>query len=236
MKRFFALFFICSFFFLIPFSVSATMIKLTINYNRGEERGDQYRVDIRDGYWNFPVLNIPKDKEKEQYSVVIEGYKPAAESKKEKIELSGAEFSRKKILFPKNGTLIVENKENFPRKIVITREGGGEPVSIEIQPQSSVEHLFTEAGDYKIADESFPWNTSSVKVLDTTYIWRLKEGSNNKDIPDIAPGSYSLKIYYGTVSIYTEDFMVVQNAAQSFIYKIDKGRVVNLNSFSTSMD
>ena len=221
--------------FLIPLSVSATMIKLTINYNRGEERGEQYRVDIRDGYWNFPVLTVPKDKEKEQYSVVIEGYKPASEAKKEKIELSGAEFSRRKILFPKNAALIVENKENFSRKITINRDGA-DPVSVEIQPQSSVEHLFTESGDYTITDESFPWNTSSVKVLETTYVWRVKEGSNNKDIPDIAPGSYSLKIYYGTVSIYTEDFMVVQNAAQSFIYKIDKGRVVNLNSFSTSMD
>ena len=235
MKRFFTLFFICQIFFLIPFSVSATMIKLTINYNRGEEKGEQYRVDIRDGYWNFPVLNVPKGKEKEQYSVVIEGYKPSVEAKKEKLELSGAEFSRRKVLFPKNAVLTIENKEKFPRKVKIAREGG-EPVSIEIQPGSSADHLFSESGDYTLTDESFPWNTSSVKVLETTYIWRLKEGTNNKDIPDIAPGSYSLKIYYGTNTIYTEDFMVVQSAAQSFIYKIDKGRVANLNSFSTSMD
>ena len=235
MKRFFALFFICSFFVLIPFSVSATMIRLTINYNRGEEKGEQYRVDIRDGYWNFPVLNAQKGKEKEQYSVVIEGYKPSAEARKEKLELYGAEFSRRKILFPKNGVLIIENKEKLPRKITVAHEGG-ESVSLEIQPNSSAEHTFTESGDYTITDESIPWNSSSVKVLETTSVWRIKEGSNNKDIPDIAPGSYSLKIYYGTNSIYTEDFMVVQNAAQSFIYKIDKGRVVNLNSFSTSMD
>ena len=235
MKRFFVLFFISSMFFLLPFSVSATMIKLTINYNRSEEKGEQYRVDIRDGYWNFPVLNVPKGKEKEQYSVVIEGYKPSAEAKKEKIELSGAEFNRRKILFPKNGTLTIENKEKLPRKITITPEGG-EPVSIEIQPQSSVEHIFAESGDYMIEDGLFTWNISTVKVLETNYVWRVKEGSNNKDIPDIAPGSYSLKIYYGVNSIYTEDFMVVQNAAQSFIYKIDKGRVINLNSFSTSMD
>ena len=222
-------------FFLIPFSVSATMIKLTINYNRGEEKGDQYRVDIRDGYWNFPVMIVPNSKEKEQYSVVIEGYKPAAEATKEKLELAGAEFSRKKILFPTNGTLTIENKEKFPRKITIALEGS-EPVSIEIQPQSSVGYLFAESGDYTITDESFPWNTSFVKVLTTTYVWRVKEGSNNKDLPDIASGSYSLKIYYGTKDIYTEDFTVVSNAAQSFIYKIDKGRVENLNAISTSMD
>lgn len=235
MKRFFTLFFICSVFFLIPFSVSATMIKLTVNYNRGEEKGEQYRVDIHDGYWNFPVVDIPKGKEKEQYSVVIEGYKPSVEAKKEKLELSGAEFSRRKILFPKNAVLTIENKEKLPRKVTISHEGG-EPVSIEIQPNSSADYLFNETGDYTITDESFPWNTSSVKVLETTYVWRLKEGTNNKDIPDIAPGSYSLKIYYGTGTIYTEDFTVVQSAAQSFIYKIDKGRVANLNSFSTSMD
>ena len=234
MKRFLALFFICS--VLIPFSVSATMIKLTVNYSRGEERGDQYRVDIRDGYWNFPVVTVPKGMEREQYSVIIEGYNSTSETKKEeKIELSGADFSRRKILSPKNGVIVIANRESFPRKISIAREGG-EPVLLEIQPQTSVEYAFAEAGDYTITDGMFPWNTASVKVLATTYVWRLKEGSNNKDIPDIAPGSYSLKIYYGTKDIYTEDFMVVQNAAQSFIYKIEKGRVDNLNAISTSMD
>ena len=220
--------------FCLPLSVSATMIKLTINYTRSEERTEQYRVDIRDGYWNFPVLIVPKSKEKEQYSVIIEGYKPADEPNREKVGISGAEFSRRKILFPVNGVLTIENTENFPRKILISKEGV-EPVSLEIQPQSSVEYLFNESGDYTITDGLFPWNVSLVKVLTTTYVWRLKEGSNNKDIPDIAPGSYSLKIYYGTKDIYTEDFMVVQNAAQSFIYKIDKGRVENLNAISTSM-
>lgn len=233
MKRFPLLLFICS--ILIPFSVSATMIKLAVNYSRGDEKGDQYRVDIRDGYWNFPVLTAPKGKEREQYSIVIEGYSTTTETVKEaKIELSGAEFSRKKLLFPQNGVLVIENKENFQRKISIVREGG-EPVSLDLQPQSSVEYAFADAGDYTVTDTTFPWNTAFVKVLGTTYVWRLKEGSNNKDIPDIAPGSYSLKIYYGTKDIYTEDFMVVQNAAQSFIYKIENGRVENLNAISTSM-
>ena len=181
------------------------------------------------------MLTVPKNKEKEQYSVIIEGYKPAAEAVKEKLEVSGAEFSRRKILFPANGILTIENKENFPRKITITREGG-EPVSFDLPPHSSFDHTFTEAGDFTVTDGAFPWNTSFVKVLTTTYVWRVKEGSNNKDIPDIAPGSYSLKIYYGTKDVYTEDFMVVQNAAQSFIYKIENGRVNNLNAISTSID
>lgn len=233
MKKFLVLFFVFS--ILIPFSVSATMIKLTVNYSRGEEKGDQYRVDIRDGYWNFPVMTVPKGKEREQYSVIIEGYNTTTETAKEdKIELQGANFSRKKLLFPKNGVIVIENKENFPRKISITREGG-EPVSLDLQPQSSVEYAFAESGDYTVTDATFPWNTAFVKVLSVTSVWRLKEGNNNKDIPDIAPGSYSLKIYYGTKDIYTEDFMVVQNAAQSFIYKIENGRVENLNAISTSM-
>ncbi len=234
MKRFFAMFFICSLFFLIPFSVSATMIRFTINYTRGEEKGEQNKIDILDGYWNFPVLNIPKNKEQEQYSVVVEGYKSTSNIKSEKLELSGAEFDRRKILFQANGLMIIENKENFPRKVKITHDGD-EPVLLELQPNSSAQHTFNEVGDYTITDESFPWNVSNVKVINT-YIWKLKEGGNNKDIPDIAPGTYSLKIYYGTKDIYTEDFMVVQSAAMNFIYKIDKGRVTNLNSFSTSMD
>ncbi|MBR4490805.1 hypothetical protein IKP13_09255 [bacterium] len=233
MKRFLTLIFIFS--VLIPFSVSATMIKLTVNYSRSDEKSDQYRVDIRDGYWNFPVVEVPKGKEREQYSVIIEGYNSTSEAKKEKIGLSGADFSRKKLLCPKSGVIVIENTEKFPRKISIAHEGG-EASSLEIQPQSSVEYQFNEVGDYTMTDEMFPWNTASVKVLGTTYVWRLKDGSNNKDIPDIAPGSYSLKIYYGTKDIYTEDFMVVQNAAQSFIYKIEKGRVNNLNAISTSMD
>lgn len=77
---------------MIPFSVSATMIKLTVNYSRSDEKSDQYRVDIRDGYWNFPVVEVPKGKEREQYSVIIEGYNSTSEAKKEKIELSGADF------------------------------------------------------------------------------------------------------------------------------------------------
>lgn len=219
---------------LFPSVVSAAMIKLEINCRPGEEK-NEYRVDIKDGFWKFPVAEAQKSKEKEQYSVVIESYN-STENKNEKLLLVGAEFSHRYLLFPKDGILTIENKEDFVRQLTLLREGGSEPETLTIQPKSSVQQKLTEAGDYTLTDESFSWNTVSIKVLTTNFVWTLKEGANNRSIPDIAPGSYNLKIYYGTRWIYQEDFMVVQNAAQNFTYRIENGKVVNLNSYSTSMD
>lgn len=233
MKRFFVLF--CLSLLLFPSVVSAAMIKFEINCKPGEEK-NEYRVDIKDGFWKFPAAEAQKSKEREQYSVVIESYNSTNEAKNETISIVGAEFSRRYLLFPKNGILTIENKENFPRRISIVREGGSEPETLTVQPQSSVQQRFTEPGDYTLTDESFSWNVVSVKVLTTNFVWTLKEGGNNRSIPDIAPGSYNLKIYYGTRWIYQEDFMVVQNAAQNFTYKIENGKVANLNSYSTSID
>ena len=210
------------------------MIKLEVNCRPGYEKSE-FRVDIKDGFWNFPVIEIPKEREKEQYSVVIEGYE-SVEMKNDRVLLEGAEFSRRNILFPKDGILTIENKENFERNITVRREGGSEPDIVTIQPESVVQYKFMEEGDYTLTDSYFSWNTASVKVLKTKQVWTLKEGGNNRTIPDIAPGSYTLRIYYGTRWIYQEDFMVVQNAAQNFTYKIENGKVVNLNSYSTSMD
>lgn len=232
MKRFISLFFLCS--LLFPSAVSAAMIKLEINCKPGYEK-NEYRVDIKDGFWKFPVMEIPQAKEKEQYSVVIEGY-GTVETKNDRLLLAGAEFSRRNLLLPKDGILTIDNKENFERRVSVKREGDPEPTLLIIPPESVVQHRFTEEGDYNLTDESFAWNTVSVKVLKTQHLWTLKEGSNNRTVPDIAPGSYTLKIYYGTRWIYQEDFMVVQNAAQNFTYKIDSGKVVNLNSYSTSID
>ena len=232
MKRFVSLFCLCSLVF--PFVVSAAMIKLEVNCKVGYEKSE-FRVDIKDGFWNFPVIEIPKDKEKEQYSVVIEGYESAG-TKNDRILLEGAAFNRRNVLFPKDGILTIENRENFERNVSIMRDGDSEPAVVTIQPESVVQYTFTEEGDYTLRDNSFSWNTVFVKVLKTKQVWTLKEGGNNRTIPDIAPGSYTLKIYYGTRWIYQEDFMVVQNAAQNFTYKIENGKVVNLNSYSTSMD
>lgn len=232
MKRFFVLF--CLSLLLFPSVVSAAMIKLEINCKPSEEK-NEYRVDIKDGFWKFPVAEAQKSKEKEQYSVVIESYN-STETKNDKLLLVGAEFSRRYLLVPKDGILTIENKEDFTRQLTLSREGGAEPETLTIQPKSSVQQKFTEAGDYTLTDESFTWNTVSIKVLTTNFVWTLKEGANNRSIPDIAPGSYNLKIYYGTRWIYQEDFMVVQNAAQNFTYRIENGKVVNLNSYSTSMD
>ena len=210
------------------------MIKLEINCKPGEGK-NEYRFDIKDGFWEFPVAEVPKSQEREQYSVVIESYN-STETKNEKLLLVGAAFNHHYILFPKNGILTIENNEDFSRKISLLRDGGSEPETITIQPKTAVQHRFTEAGDFTLTDESFPWNTVSVKVLATNFVWTLKEGANNRSIPDIAPGSYNLKIYYGTRWIYQEDFMVVQNSVQNFTYKIENGKVVNLNSYSTSIE
>lgn len=232
MKRFFVL--LCLSLLIFPSVVSAAMIKLEINCKPSEEK-NEYRVDIKDGFWKIPVAEVQKSKEKEQYSVVIESYN-FTETKNDKLILTGAEFSRRYLLVPKDGIVTIENREDFARKLSLSRDGGSEPETLTVQPKSVVQQRFTEAGDYTLTDEAFSWNVVSVKVLGSNFVWTLKEGGNNRSIPDIAPGSYNLKIYYGTRWIYQEDFMVVQNAAQNFTYKIENGKVVNLNSYSTSID
>lgn len=234
MKKISALFIFCSLLLLSPLSVYAAMIKLEINCKPGEEKNEN-RVDIKDGYWKFPVVKIPKSKEKEAYSVVIESY-DTKEAKNEKIEISGAEFSRRSVLLPRNGVITFDNKEDFPRQISILHDCESEPTIITVQPKSSVQQPFIADGNYRITDGMFSWNTVSVTVLTTNYVWTLKENNNRRDVPDIAPGSYTLKIYYGTSRIYSEAFTVVQNAAQNFTYKIEKGKVTNLDTYSTSMD
>ena len=219
---------------LFPSVVSAAMIKLEMNCKPGEEK-NEYKFDVQDGFWKFPVAKIQKSKEKEQYTVVIESYS-STETKNERLFLVGAEFSHRYLLFPKDGVLTIENNEDFPRRISVLREGGSEPETFTIQSKSSIQHRFTEAGNFTLTDESFSWNVASVKVLTTNFVWTLNEGANKRTIPDIAPGSYNLKIYYGTRWIYQEDFMVVQNSVQNFTYKIENGKVVNLNSYSTSID
>jgi len=227
-------FFVFLLFALLPVSVSAAMIKIDINYKPGEER-NEYGADIKDGYWNFPAVKVPKSREKEQYSVIIESY-DTKESKNEKIEINGAEFSRRHILLPVNGVITFVNKEDFQRQISIIGEGESEPVTVTVPPKSFVQQPFIAAGSYKIIDGMFSWNTISVNVLTTNYVWTLKENNNRRDVPDIAPGSYTLKIYYGTTRIYSDAFTVVENAVQNFTYKIENGRVTNLDTLSTSRD
>ena len=233
MKRFLTVFFMFSL-FLCPLVASAAMINLNINYVRSNEKTTE-AVDIKDGYWYFPVVNVPDVKEHENYSVVIEGYH-AVEAKNEVVKIVGLGFSRQNLLLPIEGIITFENKENFGRKISIEKNGTSEVVDFFVQPNSVVQHSFSSDGDYIVTDVSYPWNKISVKVLNTSYLWTLKDGSNNRNIPDIAAGSYTLRIYYGIKWIYQEDFMVVPSATQNFIYKIDNGRVISLNTYSTSMD
>jgi len=234
-KNFSKFLLVCSLLILCPVSVSAAMIKLEIDCKLGEEKNEN-RLDIKDGYWNFPFVKVPKNKENEHYSVIIESY-DTKEAKNEKVEIAGAEFSIKNVLLPLNGVITFDNKENFPRQITILAEGESEPVTVAVPPKSSVQQPFIAAGTYKIIDGMFSWNIVTVNVLASNYVWTLKEGRNRKDIPDIAPGSYTLKIYRGTSRIYSEAFTVVQiQNVQNFTYKIEKGKVVNLDALSTSMD
>jgi len=233
-KKFSKFLLVCFLLILCPLSVSAAMIKLEIDCKLNEEKNEN-RLDIKDGYWKFPVVKVPQSKEKEHYSVIIESY-DTKEAKNEKIEIYGADFSLKSVLLPLNGVITFENKENFPRQITILGEGESEPVTVTVPPKSFVQQPFIAAGSYRVVDGTFSWNTVNVTVLATNYVWTLKESRNRRDIPDIAPGSYTLKIYYGTNRIYSEAFTVVQNAAQNFTYKIEKGKVTNLDALSMSMD
>jgi hypothetical protein len=66
--------------------------------------------------------------------------------------------------------------------------------------------------------------------LKSSYIFPIEEGSNKFEIPDISPGSYTIRIYYGTRWIYQEDFVMVSNSPQNLVYKIEESSVSSVNS------
>lgn len=226
---------LCSFFaglavMISPMIVSAGMLKIVIGYKKGVEKSEYARIDIKDWYWKIPVVKVSPPMEKEKYSVVIEGYQTITKYT-DTLELIGASVSRNSILFPVDGVLKFENKENFPRVLTILQEGDkNEKVEITVPPKGSAEHVFTTPGDHTIVDTLFHWNTVYVKVLTSAYLFSINEGSNKFEIPDISPGSYTIRVYYGTKWVYQEDFVMVSNAPQSLIYKIEEASVSSVNS------
>lgn len=213
-----------------PMIISAGMLNISIGYKKSFEKSENVRVDIKDGYWKIPVMLVPKSLEREKYSIVIEGYE-AIKEHSDTLQLIGASVSRNNILFPVDGVLNIENKEDFPRVLAILQEGEkNEKVEITVPAKSSAVHIFTVPGDYTIVDTMFQWNTVYIRVLKTSYIFSIEEGSNKFDISDISPGSYTIRIYYGTRWIYQEDFVMVSNAPQSIVYKIDQASVTSINS------
>jgi hypothetical protein len=217
-----------------PFNADAGMLKVLISYKKGIEKADHKTPDIADGYWRFPVLEVSKPLEKEKYAFVIEGYQ-TIKNINEAIELIGAGISRNNVLLPTDGVLTIENKEDFPRKVNILKEGdNNEKVELTVPAKGSITHVFSSAGDYTLVDTIFQWNTVYVRVLPNTYLFIINEGSNRIEIPDIAPGTYTVRVYYGIRWVYQEDFVMISNAAQNIGYKIEDGTVFSINSTSYS--
>lgn len=221
---------VCFAVILFPVFISAGMLKISVVYKKGIEKNDNINVDIKDWYWKFPVVNVTGSQEREKYSIVVEGYE-TIKKHVDTLELIGASVSRKNILFPADGVLRIENKEDFPRILSVLQEGEkNEKIDITIPAKGKVEHVFSTPGDYTIVDTLFQWNTVYVRVLKYNYIFPVNEGSNQFDIPDISTGSYTIRIYYGTRWIYQEDFVMVSSAPQSLVYKIENSSVSSINS------
>lgn len=219
-----------------PLSVSAGMLKLLVGYKKSTEKIDNKRVDINDGYWRFPVVDVPKSLEREGYAIVIEGY-DTIKKQKETLELVGASVSRNSILFPVDGVLTIENKEDFSRTMNILQEGEkNEKIELVVPARGSISHSFSTPGDYTVVDTMFQWNTVYVRVLKTAYIFSISEGANRIDIPDISPGTYTIRVYYGIRWVYQEDFVMVSNSAQNIGYRIENNSIfsVNTTSYSTT--
>jgi hypothetical protein len=222
------------FLILHPFNADAGMLKLLVSYKKGIEKAENKTIDITDGYWRFPVLEVPKPSEKEKYSFVIEGYH-TIKNVNETLELIGAGVSRNNVLLPTEGVLTIENKEEFPRKINILKEGAdSEKVELTVPAGGSLTHVFSSSGDYTLVDTLFQWNTVYVRVLQNTYLFVINEGANRIEIPDIAPGTYTVRVYYGIRWVYQEDFVMISNSAQNIGYRIEEGTVYSINSTSYS--
>lgn len=230
MKSKFSIFFLGFLIMCIPLAASAGMLKMVVNYKKGSEKKEHAFVDIKDGYWKMPVVKVSKPLEREKYSIVIEGYE-TIKNHTDTLELIGASVSRNSMLFPMDGFLRVENKENFPRVVTILQEGEkNEKIEITVPPNGFNTHAFSSSGDYTIVDTLFQWNTVYVRVLKSSHLFSIEEGVNKFDIPDISPGSYTIRVYYGTRWIYQEDFVMVSNAPQNLVYKIENSSVSSVGS------
>jgi len=206
--------------------VSASKLKILVNYKRGLERVDEKPFEIRDGYWRMPVvLDIPQAMEKEYYTAVVEGY-DAISTYSDTVNLKGVSVDRKSILFPLNGVLNLANSENFARGFELFRDGQETPVAkLEVPAGGTVSYTFINAGEYTLVDKVFRWNTVKIRVLNVSMLMRFNDGPNSVEITDISSGTYTLRVYYGSRWIYQEDFIVIGSAAQTLGYRIESGSV-----------
>ena len=238
MRKVFFTVLICLFCIVAPFSITGGVLKLLVNYNVGLERSSGASANIKDGYWRFPVIDVPSSFESESYSIVIEGY-DTIKTHSEVLELTGASVSRKSVLLPLNGQLEIRNNEDFPRTLVLFKEGDKDrKKEIKVPAKGSFLQIFDSSGDYTVVDTLFQWNIVYVRVLSTSYLLPVKAGNNKMNIPDLSPGSYTIRFYYGTKWIYQEDFVMVSNSSQNLGYRIQDGQVSSVNSttYSTTVE
>ncbi len=221
-----------------PFSITGGVLKLLVNYKAGQEKNMGTSANIKDGYWRLPVIDPQPSLEAETYSIVIEGY-DTIKNYTEVLELTGASVSRNSILFPLNGNLEIKNNEDFSRKLIFFKDGDKDwKKEVEVPAKGSITQNFDTSGDYTVVDSLFQWNTVYLRVLSTSYLLPIKSGNNKMSIPDLSPGSYTIRFYYGTKWIYQEDFVMVSNASQNLGYRIEDGQVssVNSTSYSTTVE
>lgn len=237
MRKSLFIIFIC-FLCVAPVSISGGVLNLLVSYKIGTEKSSGTSAGIKDGYWRLPLMEVPSFLESEAYSIVIEGY-DTIRSHSEVLELTGASVSRKNILFPLNGKLEIRNNEDFPRTLVLFKDGDKDAKKeIEVPAKGIVEQSFDVSGNYTIVDTLFQWNTVYLRVLTTSYLLPLSDGNNKINIPDLSPGSYTIRFYYGIRWVYQEDFIMVSNSSQNLGYRIRDGQVnsVSTTTYSTTVE
>lgn len=228
MKKQLSFCFFASLLLLCPFLLSAERLNIGLIYKVGSERTENQIIN--DNYWLIPVAAPVTSQEREKYSLVVEGYS-TEKPLQEKIDLTGAAFSRHSILLPLNSSLFIENKEDFVREILIVEKSSNKEIAaLSIEPHTSQFQTFNAEGEYLVIDKSFSWNTASVKILKLPYLFSIKPGSNKIDIPDIAAGSCNIAIYYGTKLIFREGFTVVPNAQMILEYQIENGKATTIDA------
>ncbi|MBO4440763.1 hypothetical protein J5834_01475 [bacterium] len=213
---------------LCPFLLSAERLNIGLFYKVGIEKRETQTIN--DNYWLIPVKAPTISHEQEKYSLVVEGYS-TEKPLQEKIELTGAAFSRHSILLPLNSSLFIENREDFAREVLIVEKSSNKEIaSLTIEPHTSQFQTFSADGEYLVIDKSFSWNTATVKILKLPYLFLIRPGSNKIDIPDIAAGSCNIAIYYGTELIFREGFTVVPNAQMILEYQIENGKATTIDA------
>jgi hypothetical protein len=130
-----------------------------------------------------------------QLLVVLEGEAPLESSSRQVVwELVGESFARPVIGVPVGGELVIKNKSKTARALAAAED----PKLLQpgpINPTGPKSFRATAPAIYTIGDADSPHLTGTVVVVGTPYIATV-DPAGKFEIPDVAEGTYKIRVFY----------------------------------------